>query len=48
MYVFINLFNDNFILNELSIILLNFQCIADTIIYLEESGVILGKSLKLV
>jgi len=42
------LFNDNSIKNELSIILSNFQCITDTITYLEKSGVSLGKSLELV
>lgn len=42
------LFNDNSIKNELSIILSNFQCITDTITCLEKSGVNLGKSLELV
>jgi len=42
------LFNDNSIKNELSIILSNFQCITDTIKCLEKSGVNLGKSLELV
>ncbi|KAL4121166.1 hypothetical protein QTP88_013730 [Uroleucon formosanum] len=42
------LFNDNSIKNELSIILSNFQCITDTITCLEKSGINLGKSLELV
>jgi hypothetical protein len=44
------LFNDNSIKNELSVILSNFQCITDTIVCvcLEKSGVNFGKSLKLV
>lgn len=42
------LFNDNSIKNESSVMLSNFQCITDTITCLEKSGVNLGKNLELV